>query len=99
MVGATMTEMGFRNLVERAGGAEALRESARAHEENLRYLEREHDNLTRKYPDQWVGILQGQVQAVASSAEEVVRVLRRDAGSMDGVVLHFMRTDSNDWLL
>ena len=94
-----MTDERFRALIERSGGAEAMLEAARAHEENVLYLEREHDELTRKYPDRWVGILQCRVQAVGDSAEEVVEALRRDAESMDGVVLHFMRTDKSIQLI
>ncbi len=98
MAGA-MTETGFRNLIDRAGGPAALREGVRAHEENLLYLEREHDELARKHPDRWVGILQGRVRAVGDSAEDVARALRRDAESLDGAVLHFMRTDGHGLLL
>ena len=94
-----MTDERFRALIERSGGAEAMLEAARAHEENVLYLEREHDKITRKYPDRWVGILQCQVQAVGDSAEEVVDELRRNAESMDGVVLHYMRTDQSIQLL
>lgn len=90
---ATMTEARFRDLIERAGGTEAMRAADTAHEANLDYLDREHGELTRKYPDRWIGILQCRVQAVGDSAEAVVDALRRDAESMDGVVLHFMRTD------
>ena len=96
---ATMTDAKFRDLIERDGGAEAMLEAARAHEENVLYLEREHDEITRQYPDRWVGILQCRVQAVGDSAEEVVEALRRDAKFMDGVVLHFMRTDQSIQLL
>ena len=92
---ATMTDARFRDLIERAGGAEAMRAADTAHEANLDYLDREHDELTRQYPDQWVGILQCRVQAAGDSAEEVVDTLRRDAESMDGVVLHYMRTDQS----
>jgi len=94
-----MTDERFRALIEREGGADAMRAAARAHEENVLYLEREHDEITRQYPDQWVGILQCRVQAVGDSAEEVVEELRRDTESIDGVVLHFMRTDQSIQLL
>ena len=94
-----MTSERFRALVELAGGAEAMRAADAAHEANLDYLDREHGDLTRQYPDRWVGILQCRVQAVGDSAEEVVEALRRDAKFVDGVVLHFMRTDQSIQLI
>ena len=90
-----MTDERFRALIELAGGADAMRAADAAHEANLDYLDREHGELTRQYPDRWVGILQCRVQAVGDSAGEVVEALRRDAKLMDGVVLHFMRTDQS----
>lgn len=95
----TMTDERFRALIESAGGAEAMRAANAAHEANLDYLDREHDELTRQYPDQWVGILQCRVQAAGDSAEEVVHALRRAGKFMDGVVLHFMRTDQSIQLI
>lgn len=94
-----MTDERFRALIEIAGGAEAMRAAHAAHEANLDYLDREHGELARQYPDRWVGILQCRVQAAGDSAEEVVDALRRDAKFMDGVVLHFMRTDQSIQLI
>lgn len=98
-MGALVSEERIRELVEMVGGEDALRERERRYRENLEYLEAHRDELTGRYPDEWVGILDRRVRAHAGTADEVVCMLEEAGQSLDGVVLQLMRTDDTLWLL
>ena len=97
--GGRMSEERIRELLETMGGEEALRESERLYKESLAHLEAHRDELTAQYPDEWIGIRGQRVEAHGGSADDVVRTITEAGGSLDGVVLHLMRTDDVLWLL
>ena len=98
-MGTPVSEERIRELVETMGGEDALRESERQYRDNLQYLETHHEELTGLYPGEWIGILNRKVQAHAGDANDVVCMIEDSGESLDGVVLHFMRTDDTLWLL
>ena len=99
-MGATATEERLRDLVDGVfGGEEARRERLRLYRESLEYLEAHRGELTDRYPGEWVGIRRRRVEAHAGTADDVVRLITEAGGSLDGVVLHLMRTDDTLWLL
>ena len=81
------------------GGEEALDESGRRFRANLEYLERHRDELTRQYPDRWIGIQRQQVRAHANSPTEVARMIGEAGDSPVDAVVRFMTTDDRPWLL
>lgn len=97
--GGRMSEERHRELVETLGGEDAILEGLRLYEESLAHLEAHRDELTAQYPDQYVGIRGQRVEAHGGSADDVVRTITEAGGSLDGVVLHLMRTDDVFWLL
>ena len=97
--GGRMSEERLRELVDMFGGEEARRERLRLYKESLAHLEAHRDELTAQYPDEWIGIRGQRVEAHGGSAGDVVRTITEAGGSLDGVVLHLMRTDDVLWLL
>ena len=89
----------IRELVDMSGGEEALIENGRRYLENLKYLEAHREELTGRYPDEWIGVSGRRVCAHADTADGVVRMIEEAGRSLDGVVLQFMRTDDALWLL
>lgn len=98
-MGVRLSEERLRQLVDMAGGEDALRESERRYRDNLQYLETHHEELAGLYPGEWIGILDRQVRAHAGDANDVVCMIEDSGESLDGMVLHFMRTDDTLWLL
>ena len=49
-MGVRLSEERLRQLVDMAGGEDALRESERRYRDNLQYLETHHEELTGLYP-------------------------------------------------
>ena len=89
----------IRELVDMLGGEEALDESGRRFRANLEYLERHRDELTRQYPDRWIGIQRQQVRAHADSPTEVARMIGEAGDSLVDAVVRFMTTDDRPRLL
>lgn len=89
----------LHEVIDAFGGPDALREKRRAFKANREYLEERHEELTRQYPDEWVGIVDRQVKAHSVDAPAVVRMLQEAGEPLGGAVLHFMTTDDSFWLL
>lgn len=89
----------LREVIDSIGGPAVLHEKRRRFRANREYLEENHDQLTRQYPDEWVGIQHRQVKAHAKEASAVVRMLQEAGEPLGGAVLHFMTTDDRAWLL
>ena len=98
-MGAAVSGERLRELVDMAGGEDALRERERRFRDNREYLEAHREELTGRYPGQWIGIIHRRVAAHADAADDVVRMIGDSGESLDGLVLHFMRTDDSFWLL
>ena len=96
---AAVSEERIRELVDMSGGEEALDESDRRFRANLEYLEKHCGELTRQYPDEWIGIQHERVRAHADTADDVVRMLEEAGDSVVDAVVQFMRTDDALWLL
>ena len=89
----------LREVIDSMGGPDVLHERRRRFQANREYLEGHHEELTRRYPDEWVGIVDRQVKAHAAEAPAVVRMLQEAGAPLGGAVLHFMTTDDRFWLL
>ena len=81
------------------GGFEAARESLRRFRENREYLDAHREELTARYPDEWVCVVDRRVVAHADSPEGAVRMLDESGGPREGVVLRHLPSEPRAWLL
>ena len=96
---AVMSEDRIRELVEAAGGREAIIDGERQFKADRRYVDDNREVLKQRYPDQWVGVVHQQVVAHGDSAERVVAALLEADEDIGRVVLHHACVEDSIWLL
>ena len=94
-----VSEERIRELLDIAGGPDAVLEAGRQFTANREYAEAHHEQLKQQYPDQWVGIVRQQVLVHGDSAEDVVRAVREANEDTRGMVLHHACVEEPIWIL
>ena len=63
------------------------------------YLDTHHEELTRRYPDEWIALLRDRVMGHALDLDELSRTLSATGVSRRGLVFHYMTTSDRTLLL
>ena len=98
-MGAIVSEERLREVIELAGGEDAIRVGLRRLRENRQYLDANRERLKQRYPDEWVAILGRRVVAHGATPEGVMRAVRESREDSDGVVLKLLTTEDRTWIL
>lgn len=94
-----VSEGRIRELVEAAGGREAIVDGERQFRADRRYVDENREYFKQRYPDQWVGVMQRQVVAHGDSADSIVAALREAHHDIGRAVLHHAAVEESTWLL
>ena len=86
-------------ILEPFGGEAAVLESLRLFGENQDYVEAHREELTARYPDEWVCVAGRRVVSHAGSPEEAVRLFDESGTPHDGMAMEHLPTEPVAWLL
>ena len=93
------TDAQLQQFFDAMGGeaaTHAMREDAAAGTE---YLDRHHEELTERYPDEWIALHRDQVMGHALDLGDLSRTLTGKGVDRRGLVFHFMTTSDRTLLL
>ena len=86
-------------ILESLGGKAAVLESHRRFEENRKYVEAHSEELTARYPDEWICVAGRRVVSHADSPEEAVRLFDESGEPRGGMFMQHLPTEPVVWLL
>ena len=86
-------------ILEPFGGEAAVLESLRLFGENREYVEAHREELTARYPDEWVCVAGRRVVSHADSSGEAVRLFRESGEPRSGMFMEHLPTEPVAWLL
>ena len=86
-------------ILEPFGGEAAVRESLRLFGENQEYVEARREELTARYPDEWICVAGSRVVSHADSPEEAARLFGESGEPRSGVFMEHLPTEPVAWLL
>ena len=81
------------------GGEAAVRESLRLFGENREYAEAHREELTARYPDEWICVAGRRVVSHADSPQEAVRLFGESGEPRGGMFMQHLPTEPVVWLL
>ena len=85
--------------LEPFGGEAAVVESLRLFGENVEYVEAHREELTARYPDEWVCVAGRRVVSHADSPEKAARLFDESGEPRSGVFMEHLPTEPVAWLL
>jgi len=73
-----------------AGGREAFDRKFRQYEESVSFIDRNREELLKKYDDKWVVVYNAKVVADGEKYEDVARKIHREGLPIEEVVIKFL---------
>lgn len=80
----------LRQAMKSVGGRKGFKEQAEQYRSDSEYLEQNQERLLQEYPEQWIAVYKGKVQAVANDARTLLEMIGRKQLSPNEVVISFL---------
>lgn len=88
-----------QKAVEEMGGASRIHEEIIAFSDRVERLDAKWKNLIKKYPDKWVAMADSEIIAIADTLEDVLREIDKRGVQRAEVVVEFLDTDPQSFIL
>lgn len=89
----------LEDLIASLGGHKAVRESIRWYGERCDLFDRRRDELTEKYPDQYVALAADDTIVASETLEEIFEELDRRGLEREPCVIEFLSSEPELWIL
>ena len=94
-----VTGQELEDLIASMGGREAVRESIQRHGERWELFDRRREELTEKYPDQFVALADDGTVVASETLDGVMAELDRRGLRGGGCVMEYLSSKPEVWIL
>ena len=93
------TRPSTRQIIKEMGGAKAVHAGLREFTNRVRTLDAKRGQLTREYPNKWIAMYNGEIDAIADSLEGLLEKMDSLGIPREGAVIKFMDTERRTMVL
>ena len=94
-----MTNLKPRQILKQMGGAQEIHIGLRQFTSRVRAFDAQRVQLTKKYPNKWIAMYNGEVAATADSLENLLKEMDRLGIPREESIVKFMDTERRTLIL
>ena len=94
-----MTKLKPRQILKQMGGAQEIHFGLRQFTSRVRVFDAQRVQLTKKYPNKWIAMYNGEVDATADSLENLLKEMDRLGIPREESIVKFMDTERRTLIL
>ena len=94
-----VTKPNPHQVIKQMGGAQEVYIGLREFTDRVRAFDAQRVQLTKKYPNKWIAMHDGEIGAIADSLEDLLKEMDRLGIPRKGAVIEFMDTERGTMIL